>query len=196
MFKKCHVRPAFCLTRPGDQSQNSLTRRIHSGKPRGLDPTHSAIAPDLAGIARRPRVPGPCTPSHAAAWPRPVGFAVTCSQPEHVEANMAKASFGKAARHPARDAQAPRPGAAQPPLDLSLGHIGTIGEGTDPDIEVEDIGPFRVVFDHASMTGKVFTDTSAFANRAERRAAEKQFRRAVGRANGETGFAIRKGGTP
>lgn len=102
--------------------------------------------------------------------------------------------MGASARHPQGDALAPHAGAAQPPLDLSLGHIGTIEAVSPSDVEVQDMGPFRVVFDYSTMTGKVFTDTSAFACRADRRAAERKFHKEALRIGREMGFAISMGG--
>ena len=110
---------------------------------------------------------------------------------------MTKATTnGKAARALAKGALAPRPGAAQPPLDLSLGHIGTTGEGNDRDVEVLDFGAFRLVLNLKTGASQLFTDASAFANRAERRAAEKQFWRAANRVSRKSGFAVEKVGAP
>ena len=193
MSEKCHVRRASSLTHAANRAENQACR--------GSIPTHSAPAPqahapgDLAGVpVARYVVPAP--PPRCGIPKSPTSALLRRAHRSTLwRLAMAKASTnGKAARHPARDARAPRPGAAQPPLDLSLGHIGTTVESTDPDIEVEDMGPFRVVFDHTTMTGQVFTYESAFANRAERRAAEKSFRRAIGRSSAQTGFGLAKGG--
>lgn len=108
---------------------------------------------------------------------------------------MAKADINGIAspRSIAASAGAAR-GAAKPSLDLSLGHIGTTEHVSPADVEVQDIGPFRVVFDYSTMTGKVFTDTSAFVCRADRRAAERKFHKEALRIGRETGFAISMGG--
>ena len=107
---------------------------------------------------------------------------------------MAKAMTGRnAATTPTWDAPAALAGAAQPPLDLSLGHIGTTRQVAASDVAIDDIGPFRVVFDFSTMTGKVFTDASAFSSRAERRAAEREFEKVAARISRETGFALSKG---
>lgn len=78
-------------------------------------------------------------------------------------------------------------------LDLSLGHFGTREE--DSSIQVEEFGPFKVVFDLRAGTGRVVTDASAFRSRQERRAAEREFIKVVTRIGHETGFDVSLGGS-
>lgn len=87
-----------------------------------------------------------------------------------------------AAATPDGDAEAPRRGAAQPPLDLSLGHIGTRdSDGSAADL-IEDVGPCRLVFSPSTQQVSVLLDESAFTNREERRAAKRELRRRAKRA--------------
>lgn len=55
---------------------------------------------------------------------------------------------------------------------------------------MEDIGPFRIVFNFESGIGVIYTDASAFATRTERRTAERQFKKAVSRIAPETHFSL------
>lgn len=106
---------------------------------------------------------------------------------------MTKAELNvQAASATAGDALAPRPGPAKPALDLSLGHFGTSEE--DSSIQIEEFGPFKVVFDLRTRTGSVVTDASAFHSRQERRAAEREFFKVAARIGRETGFTISMGG--
>ena len=101
----------------------------------------------------------------------------------------ALAPGSEAARGPGPEAAAaPRPGAAQPPLDLSLGHIGTTQGVREP--EVEFVGPFLFGFDGDAGEGAHLSDPNAFMNRAERRAAKKEFRKLAARVAREIGFAV------
>lgn len=84
-------------------------------------------------------------------------------------------------------------GRAQRGLDLSLGHFGNEPEGS---LEVQDFGPFRVVFDVKSRQLTVLTNASAFASRAERRSAEREFRKIVFRVSRETGFDVLEASEP
>ncbi len=199
MSARCHAREAQCLTRSRRLLHNpvacSSATHIHRASHRtkyggcfqGSVPNHSAIAPDLAGFpGRTPGLAVPALPSASRRFSQQFGFAVACSPPDLWSSAMAiEKTPGNAAASLGGDALAPRPGAAQPPLDLSLGHIGTIEEGEGPaSLEVEDFGPFRVVFDPEAGRGAVYVDNTAFANRAERRAAERQFRKTLERVGG------------
>jgi hypothetical protein len=107
---------------------------------------------------------------------------------------MAKATNGTAATAPGgAPLSGGHPGAAPPPLDLSLGHIGTRDSFGEAAEVVDKIGPFQIVFYPATRQFRVFTDRSAFANREERRAAEKEFRKVSTRIARETGFSVSKG---
>lgn len=86
------------------------------------------------------------------------------------------------------------PGAAQPPLDLSLGHIGTRGNESEPLVRVEQLGPFRVEFDLTTGLAVVHTDAGAFQSRAERRAAERAFLRLAVRNARGLGFRFSMAG--
>src|SRR6185369_9271072 len=126
MFAIRHTWQAHPLTRPRRQFQNLVAcpsaihifRASHQTKFggcfQGLAPTHSAIAPDLAGFpGSTPGLVVPALPASRRYCPY-FGFAVACSQPDLWSTAMAIAKTnGKAATTPAGDAVAPRPGAAQ-----------------------------------------------------------------------------------
>lgn len=81
---------------------------------------------------------------------------------------------------PREGAQALPPGAAQPPLDLSLGHFGTSGDVQE--IDVVNFGPYTVVVDYGSMTVEVDLESSPPVSRQIRRAARRKVDRLVAEA--------------
>lgn len=165
MFLTRHMRGSRRLTDWAAPPHNSLTK--------ALVPQVYVPGTDLAGIPLWNQVP--------ALHPALLHFRVTDSsllrrghKPHLWRPGMAKAiKQGNAATTLGGDASAPRPGAAQPPLDLSLGHIGTRDREEDAEL-VDTFGPFRVVFDSANGQARIFTDDAAFSNRQERRAAERK----------------------
>jgi hypothetical protein len=190
-----HTRQAHSLTRSGFRLENLIacppatkTHRAsleptHGGLFQGLVPTHSAIAPDLAGLPGDSGFSGPCTPSHAGACRFQAGLPRRVHELNLWGPGMAKAKTnGKAATSLVGDAGEPRPGAAQPPLDLSQGHIGTIKGQSEAAVEVAQFDGFRLVFDLRRGTGVIETDPAAFPSRQARRAAQREFLKTASRA--------------
>lgn len=119
----------------------------------------------------------------------PLGVAAACLF-THLEVNTVETNtYNTAARfpegesrdaprggglpHPAGDALAPQRGAAQPPLDLSLGHISTSGhQVANEAVHVVDyvtFGPYFVTLDYGLMVVNVAADDLAMFSRMERR---------------------------
>jgi hypothetical protein len=203
MFTSHNERRQGRLTTSSGGAHNAPTRRKNNrGKTRGTLPhlyglraTRCAWFLDLAGV-RPVRFKVPALHStywHAASATR---LRLSVAHNRHVwRPRMAKAMNGTVATAPGGALwRGGHPGVAQPPLDLSLGHLGTRDSFGEAAELVEEIGPFRVVFYPATGQSRIFTDRSAFANREERRAAEKEFRKAAARIARETGFAVSKGG--
>jgi hypothetical protein len=204
MFPAHNERSESRLTPCTGRAENHHTYRTHSGKPGGKPPNHSAIAPqvhvlgiDLAGFpARRFKVPA-LHPTFRLRQSLTLRSRAVAHKRNLWRPGMATAKNGKAATTPGGALRSGgHPGAAQPPLDLSLGHIGTKDSFGEAALLVEDIGPFRVVFNPETRQAQVTTDRSAFANREERRAAEREFRRTAVRIATETGFDVSFGRAP
>jgi hypothetical protein len=184
MFLVRHTAASRPLTATSALFHNSLTKAL---VPQVFEPGRPS---------RRFGAPnhGPCTPPHAAARPRHLlallrrGHKLTLWRP-----GMAKAiRQGTAATAPGGALRSGgHPGAAQPPLDLSLGHIRTRDSEADAEL-VENIGPFRVVFGADARRARVFTDRSAFPNRQQRRAAEREFCKVAECNWDETSFEVSK----
>ena len=182
MFTIRHSRPAQPLTGAGLPTENSVHWPC----------CPSAHAPgDLAGV--------PVFRNAVPALHSTYRLSVSMTRLRRAVAHncnlwrpgMAKATNGKAATALGGALRSGgHPGAAQPPLDLSLGHIGTIHSLGRAAEWAEDIGPFRVFFDPATRKARVLIDRSAFANREERRAAEREFRKVAMRIGRETGFTV------
>lgn len=99
MFAICHTRQSRRLTCARSRYHNknacppatNIFRASHRTKYggfllSGIAPTHSAIAPDLAGFPTN-RASGPCTPTFVAPFSSfQLGSAAACSQPNRVEA--------------------------------------------------------------------------------------------------------------
>lgn len=75
--------------------------------------------------------------------------------------------MGASARRPQGEALAPHAGAAQPPLDLSLGHIGT--SPMDAEIDFVSDGPYTVQLDYEGMTATLSVDRDSHYSRDVRR---------------------------
>jgi hypothetical protein len=204
----CYTHPSLLLIRRQGSWHNHLTcppatklfrarlRITYGGSLGAHSPPHTAYAPDLAGL---PAISPVSWSLHPHSSKRYRNFAVVSGRPSFLNVQrlrMASANASGEQHAPDREALAPPSGAAQPPLDLSLGHFGTTAEETTLEVDVQHIGPFRVVFNLRTATGAVSTDLSAFSNRAERRAAEREFLKVAARIGRETGLTISMGGKP
>lgn len=88
------------------------------------------------------------------------------------EGESSDATRGGGSPLPARGAGATQRGAAQPPLDLSLGHISTTAHRAaefEGQIDVVSYGPFVVSLDYGHMFVCVTVEDLVMFSRAERR---------------------------
>ena len=95
---------------------------------------------------------------------------------------------------PAKGAPARPPGAAQPPLDLSLGHFGTTGVRERSFVEEEEV--FRLSVDTVARTAVLHVNADAFENRAARRRAQRAFLKEAGQLIVGMSLRVDERGTP
>lgn len=101
-------------------------------------------------------------------------------------------AYRGAAPGTAGDALAPRPGPAQPALDLSLGHFGTSDDVSE--VDVVSFGPYTVTLDYGDMTVEVEFDSHSPSSRQLRRSEKRKVDRLVAVAL-RAGMSLVEGGT-
>lgn len=108
---------------------------------------------------------------------------------------MAKAISTEAAASLPGDARAPQAGAAQPPLDLSLGHFGTTEGDPDEDvgIEVLSYGHLRLVIDFHRLQVTLLQARGSSISREARRRTERRVHKQLLKLRAE-GFELVQGG--
>lgn len=171
MFAICCIHQAKRLTRPSHWHQNNF---------------HSALAPQV--LVPEPDLAGVPVTRYAVPALQPTPQRVRTSIPGRLlrvhnetvwRPGMTKAiTSWQAAPAPFREALALRKGAAQPPLDLSLGHFGTTGTGKRSFVEEEEV--FRLSVDTVARTAVLHVNADAFENRAARRRAQRAFLKEAG----------------